>query len=189
MSRHRSPLIAHRHDARLRRVQALKAEHPFCGYRRLWAYLRFVEQWPMNKKRVLHLMREYHLVAPPTLKLKAKRTPTGSKPRATKPHECWGIDMTKRVVEGFGWVSIVVGLDWYTKKLVGHYISQSCLSKYSSSKKSIQIPSSLLPIYWPRGYPWQCDIGHLIVTRCTKHWLAPFGHGCQLTVSKRHAGT
>jgi hypothetical protein len=38
--------------------------------------------------------------------------------------------MTKLVVEDCGWVSIVVGLDWHTKKLVGHYISQSCLSKH-----------------------------------------------------------
>jgi putative transposase len=88
MSRHRSPLIAHRHDARLRRVQALKTEHPFWGYRRLWTSLRFVEQWPVNKKRGLRLMREYHPVVPTTLKLKVKRTPTGSKPRATKPREC-----------------------------------------------------------------------------------------------------
>jgi putative transposase len=52
MSRQRSSLLAHRHDALLQRVQALKAEHPFGGYRRIWAYLRFVEPWPVHKKRV-----------------------------------------------------------------------------------------------------------------------------------------
>jgi putative transposase len=29
--------------------------------------------------------------------------------------------MTKVLVEGFSWVSIVVSLDWSTKKIVGHY--------------------------------------------------------------------
>jgi putative transposase len=130
MSRPRSPLIAQRNDALLRRVQALKAEHPFWGYRRIWAYLRFVEQWPVNKKRVWRLMREHHLVVPTNPKLKAKRTPTGSKPRATKPNEWWGIDMTKLWVEGFGWIYIVVVLDWYTKKIVGYYAGMSCTARH-----------------------------------------------------------
>jgi putative transposase len=74
-----------------------------------------VEQQPVNKKRSLHLLREHPLLVQPNMKLKAKRTPTGCKPRPTKPNEWWGIDMTKVLVEGFGWVYIVVVLDWYTK--------------------------------------------------------------------------
>jgi putative transposase len=65
-------------------------------------------------------MREHHLLVPPNLKLKAKRTPTGSKPRPHKPNEWWGIDMTKVMVAGCGWVYIVVVLDWYTKAIVGY---------------------------------------------------------------------
>ena len=57
----------------------------------------------------------------PTLRLKAKRTPTASTPRPTKPNEWGGIDMTKVLVPGFGWVAVVVVLDWYTKARVGHY--------------------------------------------------------------------
>jgi hypothetical protein len=45
----------------LPRIQALKAEHPFWGDRRIWAYLRCVEQLPVNKKRIGRLMREHHL--------------------------------------------------------------------------------------------------------------------------------
>jgi transposase InsO family protein len=129
MSRQRSPLIAQRNDALLQRVQALKAEHPFWGYRRIWAYLRFVEQWAVNKKRVWRLMREHHLVVPPTPK-KAKRTPTRSKPKPTKPNEWWGIDMTKVMVEGFGWVYVVLVLDWYTKKIVGYYAGVPCTARH-----------------------------------------------------------
>ena len=67
-------------------------------------------------------MREHHLLVPPNGRLKAKRTPTRSKPRPTKPDEWWGIDMTKVLVEGFGWVYIIVVLDWYTKKIVGYEV-------------------------------------------------------------------
>ena len=49
--------------------------------------------------------------------MQAKRTASGSTPRPTKPLEWWGIDMTKIVVEGFGWMSIVLVLDGYTKKI------------------------------------------------------------------------
>jgi putative transposase len=107
--------------ALLPRIQQLKAAHPFWGYRCICAYLRFVEQRPVNKKRVLRLMREHHLLVPPNLRLKAKRTPLRSKPRPTKPNEWWGIDMTKVLVEGFDWVYSVVVLDWNTKAIVSSY--------------------------------------------------------------------
>jgi putative transposase len=60
------------------------------------------------------------------LKLKAKRTPTGKKPRPTKLNEWSGMDVTKVLVEGSGWVHIVVVLDWYTKTIVGHYAGMQC---------------------------------------------------------------
>jgi putative transposase len=101
-------------------VQALKAEHPFWGYRRLWAPRRFGQQRAVHTKRILRLMRAQPLRVPPHLRLKAKRTPTASNPRPTKPNEWWGIGMTKVRVAGFGWVDSVVALDWYTKQVVGH---------------------------------------------------------------------
>jgi transposase InsO family protein len=119
-------LVARRHDGVLHSIQALKAEHPFWGYRRVWAYRRIVEKLPVNKKRMLRLMQEHHLVVTPHVQLKAKRTPTRSKPRPTKPHEWWGIDMTKVLGEGSGWVYIVLVLDGYTKTIVGYDAGMSC---------------------------------------------------------------
>jgi putative transposase len=101
MSRRPSPLVAQHHTALVQRIRALKAEHPFWGYCRIWAYLHFVEQHPVNKKRILRLMREHHLLVQPNLWLKAKRTPTGCKPKPTTPNEWWGIDMTNVLVQGF----------------------------------------------------------------------------------------
>ena len=37
--------------------------------------------------------------------------------------------MTKVLVEGFGWVYIVVVLDWYTKKIVGYYAGLRCTAQ------------------------------------------------------------
>jgi transposase InsO family protein len=121
MSRQPSLRVVQRNQGLLERIQALKAEHPFWGYRRIWAYLRFVEQLPVNKKRILRLMREHHLLVTPQQRLKAKRTPTRSKPKPTRPNEWWGIDMTKVLVQDVGWVYIVVVLDWYTKTIVGYH--------------------------------------------------------------------
>jgi len=122
MKRLPSRRIATRNAALLGRLQVLKAAHPFWGYRRCWAHLRYVEHLPVNRKRVLRLLREHMLLVTPHRRLRATRTPTTSKPRPTRPNEWWGIDMTKVLVESFGWVYVVVVLDWYTKKFVGYHI-------------------------------------------------------------------
>jgi putative transposase len=90
------------------------------------AYLRLVEHWPVHQQRRLGLRREPPLLVQPRLRLRAKRTPTGSTPRPANPHEWWGIEMTKGMVTGFGWLSIVVVLDWYTKKIVGYDAGVPC---------------------------------------------------------------
>jgi putative transposase len=130
MSRQPSPLVAQRNEGLLQRIRELKAEHPFWGYRRIWAYLRFVDQLPVNKKRILRLMREHSLLVTPNQRLKAKRTPARNKPTPTRPNEWWGIDMTKVLVQGFGWVYIVVVLDWYTKAIVGSYAGIPCTAHH-----------------------------------------------------------
>jgi putative transposase len=130
MSRQSSALVAQRNEGLLQRIRELKAEHPFWGYRRMWAYLHFVERQPVNKKRILRLMREHQLLVTPNQRLRAKRTPMGKRPRPTKPNEWWGIEMTKVLVEGLGWIDIVVVLDWYTKTIVGHYAGMRCTAQH-----------------------------------------------------------
>jgi putative transposase len=96
--------VTQRDEGLLARIQGLKAEPPCGGYRRIWAYLHFVEGLAVNKKRVLRVMRAHDLLVQPNLRLKARRTQSRSKPRATTPYEWWGIEMTKVMVDGFGWV-------------------------------------------------------------------------------------
>jgi putative transposase len=62
MNRQTSLRVTQRNEGLLQRIRALKAEHPFWGYRRIWAYLHFVEKLPVNKKRLLRLMRAHHLL-------------------------------------------------------------------------------------------------------------------------------
>jgi putative transposase len=99
-------------------MQQIKDAHLFWGYRRVWAWLRFRLDVVVNQKRVRRLMKEHGLMVPRNIH-KAKRTPTRNKPRASRPRQIWGMDMTKFIIDGLGWVYLVIVLDWYTKKIVG----------------------------------------------------------------------
>lgn len=90
------------------------------GLPKVWAYLRYVDNEVVNKKRIYRVMREHNLTVKPKRNLLAKRTSDRGKPRAVRPKQWWGRDMTK-VMTGSGWVYVVIVLDWYTKKIVGHY--------------------------------------------------------------------
>jgi putative transposase len=114
----------------LERIKQIKAEHPFWGYRRTWAYLKYVDRLEINKKRVLRIMRRHNLLVKPNTNLKSTRAIGRNKPKPERPNEWWGIDMTKVMVQGFGWMYIVVVLDWYTKKIVGHYTGLQCCGKH-----------------------------------------------------------
>jgi len=103
----------------LERIRELKSEHPFWGYRRIWAHLKYIDNLDINKKRVFRLMQRHDLLVKPNTRLKSTRTSSRSKPRPERPNQWWGIDMTKVMVEGFGWMYIAVGLDWYTKQIIG----------------------------------------------------------------------
>lgn len=116
--------IVLRNSAVVERINGIKAEHPFWGYRRVWAYLRFIDNLEVNKKRVLRLMKEGGLIVKPNIRLKALRTATRPKPRPISPNEWWGIDMTKVLTGSSGWIYIVIVLDWYTKKVVGYDVGQ-----------------------------------------------------------------
>ena len=119
--------VEERNKGMLRRIEEIKGEHPFWGYRRVWAYMRFREGLTINKKRIYRLMKENRLLVSKETRLRAKRGkyPYRAKPRAERPNSIWGIDMTKIMIEGYGWVYLQVVLDWYTKKIVGYSLRKS----------------------------------------------------------------
>jgi putative transposase len=130
MKRRESLTVLERNSPVVEQIRAVKTAHPFWGYRRVWAYLKYVDGLEINKKRVLRLMQKHDLLVRPHTTLKAIRTPQRSKPRPDKPNQWWGIDMTKVMVQGFGWVYVVVVLDWYTKKVVGYYAGLQCKTRH-----------------------------------------------------------
>lgn len=111
-------------------ISKIKSNHPFWGYRRVWAHLQFINKIKISKNRVYRLMKSNSLLVRPNFKLKAKRKKLNSKPIPSKPNEWWGIDMTKVMIDGFGWVYLVIVIDWYTKKIVGHYCGLQAKSNH-----------------------------------------------------------
>lgn len=111
-------------------IQPIKAEHPFWGYRRIWAYLKYRQGILVNKKRIFRIMKENNLLVKPNLKLKARRDNQNNrhKPKAEHPNQFWGIDMTKVMIPFWGWLYLIIVLDWFTKKIIGFCISSRCKS-------------------------------------------------------------
>ena len=103
-------------------IRELAGLHPAWGYRRITSFLCRKRSLKVNRKRVRRIMRACGLSVPQK-RYKAKRTETRSKPHPTKPNQWWGTDMTKFYIEHIGWVYLVVVLDWYTKRAIGHALS------------------------------------------------------------------
>jgi len=76
-----SASVAARNESILERIRAIKADHPFWGYRRVWAHLRYIDGLVVNKKRVYRLMKGHSLTVKPNQNLKAKRLSDKRKPR------------------------------------------------------------------------------------------------------------
>ena len=107
----------------LEEIEAIKSCHPFRGYRRVTAFLKHRLSINVNHKKVYGIMKEHNLTVPQAKRREMRPGLGGSKPRAERPNEYRGIDMTKFMVESVGWVYLVVVLDWYTKKIVGWNLS------------------------------------------------------------------
>lgn len=123
VKRQKSQSVLERNKELLTRIRVIKSDHPAWGYRRVWAYLRYRDGLEVNKKRIHNLLKGNNLLAPQTRNNRATRTPKRSKPRTEKPNEIWGIDMTKVMVESWGWVYLHIVFDWGSKKIVGWQLS------------------------------------------------------------------
>lgn len=106
----------------LDKIKEIKLTHPFWGIRRVRAWLIKRENIQISQYKVRKIMKTYDLLCDQKV-YKAKRKSSHSKPKADKPNQFWGIDMTKFMVDNVGWVYLVIVLDWYTKRIVGWDIS------------------------------------------------------------------
>lgn len=114
--------VQERNKELLSLILNIKVEHPFWGYRRVWAYLRYRQNIIINHKRVYLLMKKHNLLVKPDTRIKAIRAnaPHRNKPRATRPNKYWGIDMTRAWLahmDGFTWLLYWTGIQkklWVT---------------------------------------------------------------------------
>jgi transposase InsO family protein len=123
MKRKQAQAVIDRNKELLTQVKAIKTDHPLWGYRRIWSYLKYRQGIAVNKKRIYRLMKVHNLIVTPEKRLKARRGPMRPKPIAHHPNHFWGIDMTKIRMTSWGWLYLVVVLDWHTKEIVGYSIS------------------------------------------------------------------
>ena len=109
-------------QALVEKLKELRLRHPFWGYSRMTAWLRYREGLPVNRNRIHRLMRDNGLLVEQA-RHKALRTSPRPKPKATSPNQYWGIDMTKFLLRPMGWCYLIVVLDWYTREIVGWNLS------------------------------------------------------------------
>ena len=65
--------IIARNDVLLKHIRDIKFNHPFWGYRRVWAYLTYHLHIPIDRKRVYRVMQVNHLLIKDRILLRAKR--------------------------------------------------------------------------------------------------------------------
>lgn len=106
----------------LEKIKQVKLTHQYWGYRRVRAYLKMKLGISVSYNRLYRLMKKNDLLVD-RKRYKAKRTPQKDKPKPVKLNQWWGTDMTKFYVQSFGWVYLVVVLDWYSKKIVGYKLN------------------------------------------------------------------
>lgn len=123
MKRKRSLSRIEQDKKHLAKIKTIKNDHPLWGYRRVWKYLNNRKKYKIGKNAVQRIMQENDLTVKPNDRLKAKRGNLRSKPRATRPNQFWGIDMTKIKLHSWGWFYLTVVLDWYTKEILGYSLS------------------------------------------------------------------
>ncbi|MCA9409051.1 MAG: DDE-type integrase/transposase/recombinase, partial [Candidatus Omnitrophica bacterium] len=123
MKRQRSHSTQYRDNQLLDMINPIKTDHPLWGYRRIWAYLKYRQNYSVGINRVYRVMKEHNLTVTKKQRLRARRGPMRSKPRSHKPNHFWGVDMTKIKITPWGWLYLTVVLDWCTKEIVGYSLS------------------------------------------------------------------
>src|SRR5260370_4108070 len=96
------------------------------GYRRVAWWLQRKKGLPVNRKRVLRVMRERGLLVR-SRRLRARRKKEGGRVEASEPNQIWQSDMTKIWAgPAVGWAYLVDVIDCCTREIVGWNLSHRC---------------------------------------------------------------
>src|SRR5258708_11576684 len=96
------------------------------GYRRVAWWLRRKKGLPVNRKRVLRVMRERGLLVR-SRRLRERRKKEWGRVEAAEPNQIWQTDMTKIWAgPAVGWAYLVCVIDCCTREIVGWNLSHRC---------------------------------------------------------------
>ncbi len=96
------------------------------GYRRVAWWLQRKKGLPVNRKRVLRVMRERGLLVR-SRRLRARRKKEWGRVEAAEPNQIWQSDMTKIWAgPAVGWAYLVCVIDCCTREIVGWNLSHRC---------------------------------------------------------------
>ena len=99
------------------------------GYRRVAWWLQRKKGLPVNRKRVLRVMRERGLLVR-SRRLRARRKKEWGRVEAAEPNQIWQTDMTKIWAgPAVGWAYLVCVIDCCTREIVGWNLSHRCRSE------------------------------------------------------------
>jgi putative transposase len=107
-------------------VVAEAVANPTDGYRLVTAWVRRRLGRPVNRKRVLRVMRERRLIQ--------RRRPSGRRRRpgffqVQRPDQLWHLDMTSVWVAEHGWVYLMAAIDCCTREIVAWHLQTRCRAK------------------------------------------------------------
>jgi putative transposase len=100
--------------------------NPTDGYRMVCAWARRRLGRPVNRKRVLRVMRERRLIQR-RRPLHRRRRPGFF--RVERPDQLWHLDMTSVWVAEHGWVYLMAAIDCCTREIVAWHLETRCRAK------------------------------------------------------------
>jgi len=104
-------------------IVAVAEANPTDGYRMVTALARRRLRRPVNRKRVLRVMRERRLIQ--------RRRPLGRRRRpgffrVERPDQLWHLDMTSVWVAEHGWVYLMAAIDCCTREITAWHLQTRC---------------------------------------------------------------
>lgn len=112
----------------MEKIKQASNEHPFFGYRRIYAILKYRYGVSARRNTIYALMKELGLQLPPTRSNKKSfvGVPMNHNLEADRSNALWGIDMTYIWCGEDGWAYFHGVIDHYDKNLLGYQFGRSC---------------------------------------------------------------
>jgi putative transposase len=107
-------------------IVAVAEENPTDGYRMVTAWARRRLGRPVNRKRVLRVMRERKLIQR-RRPLDRRRRPGFF--RVERPDQLWHLDMTSVWVAEHGWVYLMAAIDCCTREITAWHLQTRCRAR------------------------------------------------------------